>query len=234
MVDVKIVKLSPSNNKIKSKEDVLIADLTRFYNDDMNYVKTLISTVLKRNKKQDKIEYASETSKQQLQDFIKGKTGGKGVTGPSQVSLRVLDWFVTNYTKKNDTGYYVQTGEDRYKYIFVHRDYKAQLDSYSKRLFDPFCRRSRIILVDPFGNRLKTTVAQLNFFRWVLENKVIEFIQDNQEKIEKDMKVNQSGIYNYDKKKGGADKKRKPRQELSVSATKKVTKHDVKITVTFD
>lgn len=230
MVEVKIVKLSPGNNKIKSREDVLISDLTVFYNEDMNYVRTLISTVLKRSKKQDKIKYASETSKQQLQDFIKGKTAEK--TAPPQVSLRVLDWFVTNYTKKHDTGYYVQTGPDHFKYIFVHRDYKAQLDSYSKKLFDPFCRRSRIIVVDPFGNELKTTVAQLNFFRWVIDNKVIEYIQENQKKIEEDMKVNQSGIYNYSKK--SDNKKRKPRQELSVSATKKVTKHDVKIVVTFD
>ena len=55
MVDVKILKLTPKNNRIKSKEDVLIKDLVNFYNKDMNYVKTLISTVLKRNKKQDKI-----------------------------------------------------------------------------------------------------------------------------------------------------------------------------------
>jgi len=233
MVGVKILKLTPKNNRIKSKEDVLIKDLVNFYNKDMNYVKTLISTVLKRNKKQDKIIYASETSEHQLQDFIKGKTGICEGVVHNQVSLRVLDWFVTNFTKKNDTGYYVQTGEDHYKYFFVHRDYKAQLDSYSKRLFDPFCRRSRIILVDPFGNRLKTTVAQLNFFRWVLENKVINYIQENLEKIENDMKVNQSGIYNYNKSDKDL-KKRKPRKELSVSATRKVTKHDVKIVIRFD
>lgn len=231
MVEVRIVKLSPSNNKIKSKEDVLITDLTKFYNEDMNYIKTLISTVLQRTKKQDKIEYVSETSKQQLQDFIKGNTAGENKL-PTLVSLRVLDWFVTNFTKKYDTGYHVKVSENRYKYFFVHRDYKAQLDSYSKSLFDPFCRRSRIIIVDPFGNRLKTTVAQLNFFRWVLKNNVINYIHENRVEIEDDMRVNQSGIYNYDKKR--SKNERKPRQELSVSATKKVTKHNVKVVVTFD
>lgn len=71
------------------------------------------------------------------------------VCGRSRISLRLLDWLVTNYAKKNNTTYFI----DRYdknnnrkvrEYFIVYKNYKEQLKSYNKTLFDPFCRQQRI------------------------------------------------------------------------------------------
>ncbi len=109
-------------------------------------------------------------------------------------------------------------------------DYKAQLKAYSKKLFDPFCRRERISFIDHDNNELITTVGQLNFFRWAIENKIIEFITENFDDIEQDMNISLRNLY---KKKEG-DTQRRKRTELSISATKTVNKHNISIEVNFE
>ena len=61
------------------------------------------------------------------------------ITQQTRISLRILDWLVTNYSKKFNCGY-VLNGDN----FNIHKSYKNQLKSYSKKLFDPFCRRERI------------------------------------------------------------------------------------------
>jgi hypothetical protein len=75
----------------------------------------------------------------------------------SGVSLRNLEWFITDYSKKKNLAYTTKSG----KLFSVHMSYKSSLDGYSKKLFDPFCRTDKIDF-----NGLQTTVAQLNFIRW--------------------------------------------------------------------
>lgn len=154
------------------------------------------------------------------------------ITGKSQISLRILDWFVTNYSKKNNINYVVQYENKKKgtRNFIVYLDYKAQLKAYSKKLFDPFCRRERISFIDHDNNELITTVGQLNFFRWAIENKIIDFIYENYEAIEVDMNTSLRNLY---KKKEG-DQKRRKRTELSISATKTVNKHNVMIEVNFE
>ena len=53
------------------------------------------------------------------------------------ISLRNLEWFITNYSKKTNLAY--QTGDG--KIFSVHCAYKSSLDGYSKKLFDPFCAK---------------------------------------------------------------------------------------------
>ena len=65
--------------------------------------------------------------------------------------------------------------EEIYKQFNVHHSYKSQLKSFSKKYFDPFCRRNRII-IDHKGTKLKTTLGQLNFFKWSTNNLIIEYI----------------------------------------------------------
>ena len=154
------------------------------------------------------------------------------ITGKSRISLRILDWFVTNYSKKNNINYMV-TYDNKKKgtrNFIVYLDYKAQLKAYSKKLFDPFCRRERISFIDHDNNELITTVGQLNFFRWAIDNKIIEFIDENYESIERDMNISLRNLY---KKKDGETKRRK-RTELSISATKTVNKHNISIEVNFE
>ena len=151
------------------------------------------------------------------------------ITGKSNISLRILDWFVTNYSKKNNIAYQLELN-NKIKNFIVYLDYKSQLKAYSKKQFDPFCRRERISFNDHNNNELITTVGQLNFFRWAIENKIIEYIINNYEIIENDMNNSLRNLY---KKKDG-DSNRRKRTELSISATKTVNKHDVSIVVQFD
>jgi hypothetical protein len=159
------------------------------------------------------------------------------VNGLSKISLRVLDWFVTNFCKKHNTVIHYQRDGKAQKLI-VHLDYKNQLKAYSKKQFDPFCRRERINFIYGKGNELLTTVGQLNFFRWAIEHRVLDYINDNLEVIEADMNNSlkiegSSGKIVEETLQEKQEKKRKKRHELSISASKSVSKHNVKITVEF-
>lgn len=146
------------------------------------------------------------------------------LNGTSNISLRIIDWFVTNYSKKNNIYYKLKSGD----HFTVYQSYKSQLKSFSKKRFDPFCRRERIFYTHK-EHTLNTTVGQLNFFKWALENEIINYIKDNIKAIEIDMYV--SCKHNKAKNTSG---ERKKRQELSVSATRTVNKKNIKISVTFD
>lgn len=144
----------------------------------------------------------------------------------SKISLRIIDWFATNYSKKNNTNYMVNNTQ-----FIVYISYKLQLKGYSKKQFDPFCRRERINFYYTNKDFIVTTVGQLNFFRWAIKNKVITYIQKHIDVIEKDMNKSYKAIYSTSK---SASQMRRKRQELSLSATRTVNKHKVKITVRFD
>jgi len=116
----------------------------------------------------------------------------KIINGETSISLRIVDWFVTNYCKNNYIVYIVDN--KRFK---VYDNYKLQLKSYSKRRFDPFCRWDRISVNIKEDILVLTTIGQLNFFKWALENKVIEYIENNYKEIDTDMNLRNS----YAKKK---------------------------------
>ena len=89
-----------------------------------------------------------------------------------------------------------------------------------------------------------TTVGQLNFFRWAIEYYVIDYIIENLEMIEADMnnslkieisggKIIEDSSHDTQDTQDTQEKKRKKRHELSISASKSVSKHNVKITVEF-
>jgi hypothetical protein len=102
--------------------------------------------------------------------------------GTSPTSLRLIDWFVTNYSKRHSVAY-IHDGTE----FLVYANYKSQLKAYSKKLFDPFCRRERILFEVPGFESFITTVGKLNFFRWAIEKNVLKYIQDNYDSIEKEM-----------------------------------------------
>ena len=158
------------------------------------------------------------------------------IQGQSKISLRIIDWFVTNYAKKNNTRIVIEdtdVNNGSMKQFLVFLNYKAQLKAYTKRQFDPFCRRERInFYYDPGdgSKHIETTVGQLNFFRWAIKNRVIGYIENHLSEVEHDMNTSIRKVYN--KKEVG--EKRRRRQELSVSATKTANKHQVNITVSFE
>ena len=165
------------------------------------------------------------------------------INGESNISLRIVDWFVTNYSKKYYTVYDIQThknnGEANTQRFKVYNDYKLKLKAYSKKRFDPFCRWERISI--PYDNEkyMETTIGQLNFFKWAIENQIIDFIKNNYEEIESDMNSRNSTAkrkFSLDNNEiiQPNDKTRKKREELSVSACKCIKKESVKIVVKFN
>lgn len=108
------------------------------------------------------------------------------IEGESAISLRLIDWFVTNYSKKFNI---VITKPINMNIVHfnVYLSYRSQLKAYSKQLFDPFRRRDRITFVYDGTNSIETTIGQLNFFRWILQNDILEYINKNFKHIENDM-----------------------------------------------
>ncbi len=158
----------------------------------------------------------------------------KIITGESKISLRIVDWFATNYAKKYYTLYVIEGGANNITRRFkVYDDYKLKLKAYSKKRFDPFCRWDRISIPYTFGKNIETTIGQLNFFKWALENRVINYIEENYETIEKDMN-NRNSTSKRKETVIDNSKTRKKREELSISATKSIKKEKVEIIVQFN
>jgi hypothetical protein len=159
------------------------------------------------------------------------------ITGESKISLRIVDWFATNYAKKHYTLYTIdQTSDNMVRRFKVYDDYKLKLKAYSKRRFDPFCRWDRISIPYKDDKCIETTIGQLNFFKWALENKVVEYISNNYDTIEKDMNNRNSTSKRKEQItlcETNNSKTRKKREELSVSATKSIKKEKVEIVVKF-
>ena len=178
------------------------------------------------------------------------------INGESPISLRIIDWFATNYAKKFFTVY--EVGANRRFKVYV--DYKLKLKAYSKRRFDPFCRWDRITIPYSGGTFIQTTIGQLNFFKWALENGVVAYIGEHYSAIEDDMNARNStsrrnNAINHMTQESMQDaaqdaeeatngcknssnncnnKTRKKREELSISATKSIKKETVEIVVSFN
>ena len=153
----------------------------------------------------------------------------KILNGEAAISLRIVDWFVTNYSKQKFIVYDLQSSGKRFK---VYNDYKLKLKAYSKKRFDPFCRWDRVMIPYKNGQSIQTTIGQLNFFKWALENEIIDYIEREYDIIEKDMNNRNSTSKN---KTASVDNKtRKKREELSISAAKSIKKENVEIIVKFD
>ena len=123
-----------------------------------------------------------------LQRFYSGREDLNEIVellqGTSEISLRLIDWFVTNYAKSHSTSY-ILNGQE----FVVYMNYKNQLKAYSKKLFDPFCRRERISFQIPGYEAFLTTVGKLNFFRWAIEKGILDYIKGHQKEIEREMNV---------------------------------------------
>ena len=232
-------------------------------------------------KKEKDIQGKQELLLVSLNKFYQEKNNKKNLikilNGETKISLRIIDWFVTNYSKKNLIEYIVSnkikspkrttlkkttfnkmSKKDRSKYTSANKQfnvflsYRSQLRAYSKKQFDPFCRRNRIDFYFNDEEFITTTVGQLNFFRWALDNNVIDYILKNYEEIEKDMNYNTKKnklneiketkpLNNIDIKnivenelKTKAKKERKKRQPLSVAATNNMNKNNNPVLVSFD
>lgn len=178
---------------------------------------------------------------QHMDTFVK-------IVTESTLSLRIIEWFVTNYAKQFGTEYRLKTGE----LCRVNVGYRLLLKSYHKKFVDPFCRGkgNRLIHLPYNGTHMiETTHAQLNFFKWAFENEIIDYITANYDAINADMQKRGSNSLKRVRAAssvgcGGGEsvvassasipKTRKKRRELSVSAIKNVTRRDVEVILKFD
>ena len=186
------------------------------------------------------------------------------VSGNSEIALRDIDWLCTNYSKKYNVIYNIKeekNDEIINKRFILYINYRSQLKAYTKEFFDPFCRRDRIEFVYKDNKSLITTVGQLNFFRWALTYKVIDYVQNNLKDIKKDntsvikkkklLEINddkettQKNIdnetkntnqekYNSNESLDSNEKKRRKRHQLSISAVRTINKQNVSIIVNFE
>jgi len=111
----------------------------------------------------------------------------------SDISLRILEWFVTKYSKEKNIGTFnIKIG------------YKAQLKTFKKRYFDPFKRRKKFFFPCCNDSYLKyngektyiyTTIGQLNFFKWAFTSDVIKFVETNFKLI-----IQEMNTFNKDEK----------------------------------
>lgn len=167
--------------------------------------------------------YASGDSLRQLTDLVRPG---------HRISLRILDWLCTNYAKKHNIVYLVPGEDDDGAPVTFNMflQYKSQLKAYSKRYFDPFCRRDRLEFADADGGTIHTTVGQLNFFRWAITNGVIDYGAAHLADIERDM------LRSIKHRGTDAPPPQEPkpkRRELSKAAIKGCTKTHVTVTVRF-
>jgi len=106
--------------------------------------------------------------------------------------------------------------------VIVYLSYKSHLKAYSKKMFDPFCRWKRIKFQD-----IETTVGQLNFFEWAINDDILDYLERHKDAIHADM---ESRLH---EEKESSDSKKK-RHELSRSATKSLARHNVSVKVSFE
>lgn len=165
--------------------------------------------------------------------------------GEQRISLRLIDWFVTNYSKKNNT---IITKEKNNNIIHfnVYLSYRSQLKAYSKQLFDPFKRRDRITFYFDNNKSIETTIGQLNMFRWIIQSDILDYIHNNLEEIEKDMITTQKNnmtkkqdednlkIKTIQTENGIVIQKRKKRIQLSKNSIKNMNLINGQRVVKFD
>lgn len=138
------------------------------------------------------------------------------------ISLRIMDWFVTNYSKQKNIQY--QLDESTFN---VFNAYKTKLRSDQKKRFDPFRRQTKIKFKSPIKPKLledgtpewdewiNTTLGQLNFFKWALENKVVDYVRDNITDIESDLGERNNKTHNRERKKNLQEGMKPMRRPLS-------------------
>jgi hypothetical protein len=139
----------------------------------------------------------------------------------SVISLRILDWFITNYSKK------FKTMINQSQNMDVYMNYKLMLKSFSKYNFDPFSRKNKILFYYTDDKFIETSCGQLCFFRWCIENDILSYVKKNINVIEQDMKTS----LQIKKDPLSPSKKRQP---LSIPSARSISKTNRKYTIKFD
>ena len=97
----------------------------------------------------------------------------------NRLSLRSLDWFVTNYCKKYNINYILKKPDGDSVSYFPFKSYKSQLKAYSKKYCDPFCRRTRVFF--DYRNKtiteFKSNLKLLTIFSYFVKKRLPMFLK---------------------------------------------------------
>ena len=163
--------------------------------------------------------YYNETGNFQQYIDIKNK---------STLSLRVIEWFVTKYSELHNVSY-LKTRPNGTEYYFeVNKQYMLELDGYSKKIFDPFCRSSRIILCYN-GEYIESTIGQLHFFSFIFKHNILDYIYEHLDDIKQDIKEREH-ITTFKNKKTDDNKTRKKRCRKTKMSTIRC-KNNISLTI---
>lgn len=117
------------------------------------------------------------------EDESRVRTFSDIVTHKNGLSLRIIDWLITNFSKTVSVAI-ESDGLPR----SLRRDYDKNLSAHNKKNFDPFARRRKIRIVLFGKDHRMSTIGQLNFFRWFITKNLTGFLLENKSVIEKHMK----------------------------------------------
>lgn len=145
-----------------------------------------------------------------------------------KISLRALDWLVTNYSKKFPVIYKMCAEEGTERVVNIYSEYKTWLWKHRRSHFDPFRRRQRLnFTVD--GEEYTTTVGQLNFMYWASRYGVLEYARAHLSEIERDHAVSTKNKQPVMDDKGG-----RKRRQLSMASRKKVFVYSAPVKISFN
>jgi len=130
----------------------------------------------------------SNRERQQLKELVKSDFFGeellRGVVvklndeSSEAPRLRAYDWAVTNYAKGHPMVMLVQGPDGRSAVVDPNLAYEGELRKHHRLLFDPF-RRGTHVFFEIDGEIQRSTVGQLTFIRWCLENGVDKYVEAN-------------------------------------------------------
>lgn len=128
---------------------------------------------------------------EQIKTFFQGKKNVLKkrvipiIQGDSEISLRLIEKFVTDYCNKNKITISKKNGD----LVCIHEAYKYKLRSFGKKKLDIFQRNRKILFKYTNKLYLETTIGQLNFFKFIIETEILDYIEENLEAIKQQLKT---------------------------------------------
>lgn len=92
--------------------------------------------------------------------------------------LRAYDWAVTNYSKGHPKSILNYDENGFAAIVDPNLSYEGELRKHHRLLFDPF-RRGNHVFFEIDGMIHRTTVGQLTFIKWCIENGVDKYVEKN-------------------------------------------------------
>lgn len=114
-----------------------------------------------------------------------------GILNNSDISIRLIDHFVTRFSKDNKTSYEIESN-GKVNLFNIYKSYRDKLRKWNKKYFDPFSRGDRIPFFFNSDKCIITTIGQLNFFHWFITYNIHNFVLKHLKEIDVDMNMKNS------------------------------------------